>query len=74
MNDLIARYTSRKFVSAIATSIAAYIAASQDGVFTQPEILLIIAPIIAFIAAEGAADVVTRRTNIPPVNEDSSSA
>jgi hypothetical protein len=70
MNDLISRFTSRKFLGAIAASITAYVTASQDGVFTQPEIMLIIAPIVAFIAAEGAADAVTRYTNIPPVDDE----
>jgi hypothetical protein len=69
MKDLIARYTSRKFLAAVATSITAYIAAAQDQIFTQPEILLIISPVIAFIAVEGAADVTTRFTNIPDVKD-----
>jgi hypothetical protein len=69
MKDFIARYTSRKFLGAIAASLTAYVTAAQDGVFTAPEIGLIIAPILAFIAAEGAADYKTRQTNIPPVHE-----
>jgi len=63
---------SRKFLLAIGAAITAYGVATQDGVITQPELWTIIAPLLAFMGVEGTADVVSRVTNIPPVDEEPS--
>ena len=67
MNDLIARFTSRKFIAAITTAWGAFELAAQDNIITTSEIALIISPIIAFILMEGTADVMTRYTNVPQI-------
>jgi hypothetical protein len=58
--DLLARFTSRKFLLTLAASIAALTAGMQDGILTQPEVWAVITPILAFIGIEGAADVAGR--------------
>lgn len=72
MKDLLSRLTSRKFLLAVIASITAYGVATQDGIITQGEIWTIITPVLTFIGFEGAADVVTRATNIPPVDDEKS--
>ncbi len=69
MNDLIARFTSRKFLLTVIASATAFGVAIQDNTITQPEIWTILTPILAFIGVEGAADTVTRFTNIPTIEE-----
>jgi uncharacterized membrane protein len=60
---------SRKFLLAVGASLAAYGVATQDNTITQSELVTILAPIFAFIGVEGGADIVTRYTNITPVND-----
>lgn len=69
LKDLVARYTGRKFVLTIIASLTAYGVAIQDNVISQPEVWAILTPILTFIGVEGAADTVTRYTNIPNVDE-----
>jgi hypothetical protein len=69
MKDLIARFTSRKFLLALGGSFTAFEIAAADDIIKVSEIALILAPIMLFILAEGSADVVTRLTNIPKVEE-----
>ncbi len=71
MKDLLARLTSRKFLLTIIASATAFGVAIQDNTITQPEVWSILTPILAFIGVEGAADTVTRYTNIPKVEEES---
>jgi hypothetical protein len=68
MKDLVARLTSRKFLLAI---FAVVIALGNNRWFhlTADQIDLIKYAILAFIGMEGAADVVTRYTNIPDVQD-----
>ncbi len=68
MKDLISRLTSRKFILAV---FAALIAIFNDRYLhlTPDQVSLIRDVVIAFIAAEGVADTVTRYTNIPTVDE-----
>lgn len=74
MNDLISRFSSRKFLLAVAGTIVALIYGLQDNILTQGELWAALAPLLSFIGVEGAADVVTRKTNIPPVDEESEGA
>ena len=68
MKDLVSRLTSRKFLLAV---FAACIALFNDRfLHLSPEqVSLVRDVVIAFIAAEGLADTVTRYTNIPTVDE-----
>ena len=68
MNDLVARFTSRKFLLAVVGVIAVFFFPLSAEQMTALTVL-----IGAFTVVEGAADVVTRKTNIPPVDEDLSS-
>ncbi|MDQ3816122.1 MAG: hypothetical protein M3362_00340 [Acidobacteriota bacterium] len=70
MKDLIARLTSRKFLLAVIAAATAYGVAMQDNTITQAEIWTILTPILAFIGVEGAADAVTRSTNIPEISDE----
>jgi len=68
MNDLVSRLTSRKFLLAVFGLITILFG---DNLHLSPEqIEGIIQVIIAFTAAEGLADAVTRYTNIPDVTDD----
>lgn len=68
MNDLISRFTSRKFLLALLGIVVVFF---KDALhLTTDSIQAITALIIAFTAAEGVADAVTRYTNIPDVTED----
>lgn len=69
MNDLIARFTSRKFLLALGGAFTAFEIAAADDLIKASEIALILAPLVAFILIEGAADVLTRSTNIPQIEE-----
>jgi uncharacterized membrane protein HdeD (DUF308 family) len=71
MNDFVSRFTSRKFLLALLGIVAVFF---KETLHLTPEsIQAITALIIAFTAAEGVADAVTRYTNIPAVDEDLSS-
>lgn len=67
MNDLIARFTSRKFLLAIFGVVTVFFSDALS--ITPDQQNAIITLIIAFTAAEGVADVVTRYTNIPDIDE-----
>lgn len=69
-----ARLTSRKFIVAVAAALTAYGVAVQDNVITQGEVWTILTPVLAFIGVEGAADTVTRVTNVPKVEESAPSS
>jgi hypothetical protein len=69
MKEFIARLSSRKFLLAVIAAITAYGVAIQDSTITQAEVWTILTPILAFIGVEGAADAVTRATNIPSIDE-----
>jgi hypothetical protein len=69
MNDLISRYTSRKFLLAIAATAAGFVLGYQDNILTQAELLTALSPILAFIGVEGYADAKTRVTNIPEIED-----
>lgn len=56
IKDLLLRLTSRKLWIAVAATITAYIAASEDATFTTQEVMTIVAPALAFIGVEGWAD------------------
>lgn len=71
MNDLVSRLTSRKFLLAVFAALVALFNARFLHL-TGEQISLLRDVIIAFIAAEGLADTVTRYTNIPTVDEDPS--
>lgn len=65
MNDLLARFTSRKFLLALLGIVVVFF---KDALhLTADGIQAITALIISFTAAEGVADAVTRYTNIPDV-------
>jgi hypothetical protein len=74
MKDFLSRLTSRKFLLTVAASLTAYGVATADNTITVSEVWTILTPILAYLGVEGAADVVTRRTNIPPVDEVSPAA
>jgi hypothetical protein len=60
MKDLLERFTSRKFLLAIVGIVTVFF---KDTLHLSPEqIEAVVTLIIAFTAAEGAADVVTRYT------------
>lgn len=67
LKDIISRLTSRKMWAAIAASVTAYELAGVDGLYSVPEILTIIGPLVAFIGVEGAADTMGRSSQ-PVVN------
>lgn len=58
--EIFMRYTSRKFLMAVAASLAAYQMAGVDGIYTFQEILVILTPLMTFIGAEGWADANSR--------------
>jgi hypothetical protein len=64
--ELFKRVTGRKFLLTIIASATAYSVAIEDNTINQSEVWTIITPILAFIGVEGAADTVSRYTNIPP--------
>jgi uncharacterized membrane protein len=68
MQDLVARFTSRKFLLALVGIVVVFFKDTLH--LTQEAIDAIVNLIIAFTAAEGVADAVTRYTNIPEVEED----
>jgi len=71
MNDLLARFTSRKFLLALLGIVVVFF---KDALNLSTEaIQAITSLIIAFTAAEGVADAVTRYTNIPTVDEEQGS-
>lgn len=72
MNDLISRFTSRKFLLALLGIITVFFGNRLD--ISADQITAITALIISFTAAEGVADAVTRYTNIPKVEEESPSS
>lgn len=74
MKEFLLSLLSRKFLLAIAAAVTAYGVASQDNVVTTAEVWTILTPIFAFIGVEGGADIVTRATNIPKVEEESPSS
>ncbi len=67
-NDLIARLTSRKFLLAIFGVVTVFLSTSLN--LSPEQQQAIVTLIIAFTAAEGVADAVTRYTNIPTVEEE----
>lgn len=66
--DLIARLTSRKFLLAVFGVISVFLKDTFE--LSADQIDAIVTVIIAFTAAEGVADAVTRYTNIPEVEEE----
>lgn len=73
MNDLKARFTSRKFLLAVFGVIVVVVLPRVHIVLSNVELAAITTMVAAFIGMEGAADIVTRRTNIPPVDEEAQS-
>lgn len=67
MNDLLARFTSRKFLLALFGLVTILFGDKLH--LTSEQIEGVIQVIIAFTAAEGLADAVTRYTNIPTVDD-----
>lgn len=67
IKDILARFSSRKFILAIGAAITAYELAGTDGVYTVAETWAIITPLLAFIGAEGATD--TLRASKPQTVE-----
>jgi uncharacterized membrane protein HdeD (DUF308 family) len=65
MNDIIARFTSRKFLLAVLGVVAVFFVH-----MSQEQIIALTVLIGSFTVAEGAADVVTRYTNIPDVKNE----
>lgn len=72
MNDLVSRLTSRKFLLAVFGLVTILFGESLK--LTQDQIEGIIQVIIAFTAAEGLADAVTRYTNIPDIDDPQAAA
>lgn len=66
-SDLLSRLTSRKFLLAVFGLIIILLQGKVN--LTPEQVESMVQVIIAFTAAEGVADVVTRYTNIPPVDE-----
>ena len=67
MNEIIARFTSRKFLLALVGLASVFFGDKLH--ITPDQTDAIVTLIIAFTAAEGAADIATRFTNIPEVDE-----
>jgi len=70
MNDFVSRLTSRKFLLAVFGLVTILFGDNLN--LTPDQINGIIQVIIAFTAAEGLADAVTRYTNIPDVEPETS--
>lgn len=69
MNDLLARFTSRKFLAAV-FGVITIVALPRLGIQLSTEELTAFTLLLsAFIGVEGLADVVTRITNIPTIEE-----
>lgn len=67
-NDLLARFTSRKFLLALVGLVSVFF---NDQFKLSPEqIDAVVTLIVAFTAAEGVADAVTRYTNIPDIEDE----
>lgn len=58
--EFLNRLSSRKFLAGIALSVALFVVGFQDGELTEAEARNAMAPVIAFILAEGAADTAAR--------------
>ena len=70
MNDIVARFTSRKFLLALFGVVTVFFSNYYN--LSAEQIAAITALIISFTAAEGVADAVTRYTNIPTIDESKS--
>lgn len=67
-NDFLNRLTSRKFLLALVGLITVFF--NDKFNLTPEQIDAVVTLIVAFTAAEGVADAVTRYTNIPEVEPD----
>jgi hypothetical protein len=66
--DFLARFTSRKFLLALVGLVTVFFNDTFN--LTPEQIDAIVTLVVAFTAAEGVADAVTRYTNIPEVEPD----
>lgn len=66
--DLLSRFTSRKFLLALVGLVTVFF--NDKFNLTSEQIDAIVTLIVAFTAAEGVADAVTRYNNIPEIEED----
>lgn len=66
-NDFITRLTSRKFLLAVFGLVVILLQGTVN--FTPEQVESVVQIIIAFTAAEGVADAITRYTNIPEIED-----
>lgn len=71
MDDLIPRFTSRKFLLAVFGAITVIILPRLGIELSNAELASMTVMVTAFIGVEGLADTVTRTTNIPKVEDES---
>lgn len=72
MNDLIPRFTSRKFLLAVFGAITVIVLPRLGIELSTAELTAMTVMVTAFIGVEGLADTVTRTTNIPEIEDDKS--
>jgi hypothetical protein len=67
--EIVGRFTSRKFLIVLGGAVIVFLQSRHIITFSPEELSVLRDLGLAFIAAEGVADTVTRYTNIPDVEE-----